>query len=126
MITSGFTAKEGRDYWINIMISCAPERGVEIRNLWKEYSPEVKIEHNDTCRLTASGKGLRIDIRTPEVYWLIVFTGWKALEIYGPLVAYSSMSGMPMAEVLAHDSELQCMENHYRACMRTAHEYKNS
>lgn len=126
MTTSGFTAKEGRDYWINIMISCAPEREDEIRNLWYKYSPKVEIENNDTCRLTASIKGLRIDIKTPEVYWLIVFAGWKALEVYGPLVAYSSMNRMPIAEVIAHDSELQCIEHYYRTCMHTAHEYKNS
>lgn len=126
MTTSRFTAKEGRDYWLNIMISCAPEREDEIRGLWHKYSPAVEIENSNASRLTASPKGLRIDIKTPEVYWLIVFTGWKALEIYGPLVAYSSISGMPIAEVLARDSELQCMEHDYRACMRTAHEYKNS
>jgi hypothetical protein len=126
MTTSGFTAKEGTDYWLNIMISSAPEREDEIRSLWHKYSPIVEVENNNTIRLTASIRGLKIDIKTPEVYWLIVFAGWKALEVYGPSVVYSSMSGMPIAEVLAHDSELQCMEHDYRACMRTAHDYKNS
>jgi hypothetical protein len=126
MTTTSAFAREGRDYWLSIMIGAAPEREDEIRRLWSKYDPRVRITNDKTCSISASRRGLSIDIRTPEVYWLISFAAWEAIELYGALVTYSVMSGVRIADVLRHDSNLPQMELDYRARLRAAIQYRDA
>lgn len=126
MTTTSALAREGRDYWLGLIIGAAPEREDEIRRLWSKYNPRVSTRNDNTCAIGASRQGLSIDIRTPEVYWLISFSAWKAIEAYGALVAYSVMTGMPIADVVTHDPDLPQIELDYRTRLRTAIQYKDA
>jgi hypothetical protein len=49
-----------------------------------------------------------------DVFWLIAFAGWKAIECYGPHVVVSASSGRPVVEVMAIDAELDEVERAYK------------
>jgi hypothetical protein len=45
-----------------------------------------------------------------EVFWLIAFGRWRAIECYSPHVILSATHGRTVAEVMALDAELDDME----------------
>lgn len=105
---------------IELLVGAVPEREREIRQLWGHYNPKLVLVNNaHRITLDANKERIQFDIKTMDVFWLIGFSGWKAIECYSPLVIASAHYGRPIAEVITADTELDEVERDYkerRAC----------
>ena len=97
------------------MVGCVPEREDEILSLWKQYNPDV-IVLNDSKHITlnASGKRIAFNAKTIDVFWLISFCGWRAIECYMPHVMLSISASKSIADLLKSDDELDDFERAYK------------
>jgi Peptidase U49 len=105
------------------MIGAAPERESEIRFLWQQYRPSVVVEETGKFRLDATGQAITIDVKVPDVFWLIGFSGWHAIETYIPAVMTSTMTNTPVADVMRDDEMLPVVERDYKERIRAAHDF---
>lgn len=92
-----------------------PERAREIEALWERYNPQV-ILASDAHRVTldANKERIRFDAKTMDVFWLIGFAGWKAIECYSPSVVVSAATEQTLANVIADDLSLGDVERYYK------------
>jgi hypothetical protein len=79
------------------MTGAVPERNDEIQDLWKQYHPNV-ILTQDANRITlnATKDRIKFDAKTMEVFWLIGFSGWRAIECYSPHVLITQAVTRPI------------------------------
>ncbi len=104
-----------KDTVIALMEETVPERKDEIAALWKRYNPDV-ILVADAKRITLNADKDRItfDAKTMDVFWLIGFSGWKAIECYSPLVFCSASSSQTVADLIKIDDGLGEVEQAYK------------
>lgn len=109
------------------MIGCVPERKDKILSLWNKYDPEV-ILVDDAKRVTlnATKDRIKLDAKTMDVFWLIGFGGWRAIECYMPHVIYSAASGKTVSELMQNDEELADVERDYKERRAAAQTLINS
>lgn len=100
---------------IFLMQGAVPERKDEIASLWAQYPADV-ILMPDAKRVTLNANKDRIafDAKTMDVFWLIGFAGWKAIECYSPLVVWSAASGQSIADLIKVDTNLDDVERNYK------------
>lgn len=104
-----------REAVIALMKGAVPERIPEIDSLWRQYSPAVCVVQ-DAKRVTLNATKDRIafDAKTKDVFWLIGFAGWRAIECYSPQVIWSAESGQTVATLIAADGSLAEVERAYK------------
>jgi Peptidase U49 len=104
-----------KDAVIFLMNGAVPERKDEIASLWARYPADV-ILMPDAKRVTLNANRDRIafDAKTMDVFWLIGFAGWKAIECYSPLVVWSAASGQRIADLIKVDPNLDAVERDYK------------
>ena len=104
-----------REIVINLMKEAVPERAKEIDDLWKKYSPEVVLVEN-VCRVTLNATRDRIafDTKTMQIFWLIGFSGWKAIECYSPHIIWSAKSNQTVTALIKDDANLDDVERAYK------------
>lgn len=98
------------------MIGAVPEREQEIRDLWGKYDPEVELISDSkgiTIQVLKGGK-IAFNIKSIDVFWLIGFSGWLAIECYSPLVVCSEDLKQPIDTLLAADTGLSEVERAYK------------
>lgn len=100
---------------ITLMKGTAPERTDEIASLWEKYDPQVVLV-TDAGHVTLNADKNRIafDIKTMEVFWLIGFAGWRAIECYSPHVVVSTSTGQTIADLIKSDHGLTDVELAYK------------
>jgi hypothetical protein len=100
---------------ITLMKGAVPERGSDISDLWKRYDPDVVLTHNSGhITLNANKDRIEFDNKTMEVFWLIGFSGWRAIECYAPLVKLSAAAEQPVAGLIKDDQGLDEVERAYK------------
>lgn len=102
------------------MTGCAPEREDKILSLWRQYNPDVLIK-DDAKHITLNADRERIafDAKTMDVFWLIGFGGWKAIECYSPHVILSVAQNVPVVDLMKRDEELGVVEREYKERLAT-------
>lgn len=100
---------------IFLMKGAVPERTAELDDLWTRYAPAVVLV-DDAQRITlkADKDHIEFDAKTMDVFWLIGFGGWKAIECYSPLVICSAATGQPVADLIEDDHDLEDIERSYK------------
>jgi len=73
----------------------------------------VLVDEARRITLAADKDHIEFDAKTMRVFWLIGFSGWKAIECYSPLVALSS-AGQPVGDLIKGDVGLQDVERRYK------------
>lgn len=90
-----------------LMKSAAPERAEEVDALWASYHPGVfVVENKSGITLDATKDRIEFDPKTMEVFWLIGFSGWRAIECYAPHVLLSETCGKALHKLFDDDGEL--------------------
>ncbi len=104
-----------KDAVIALMEGAVPERVLDLRALWKQYDPAVVLMM-DARRITMNADRNRIafDAKTKDVFWMIGFAGWKAIECYSPLVVVSAGTGQTVSDVIKDDQSLPEVERAYK------------
>lgn len=100
---------------ISHMTGTAPERRNEIMAMLERYNPEViVVQDAKHITLNATKDRIKFDAKTMEVFWLIGFSGWRAIECYSPHVIVSAASGQTIEAIIQDDAELPEVERAYR------------
>lgn len=99
----------------NLMIGVVPERKNEIACLWEKYHPNVELV-SDAKRFTLNANKDRIqfDAKIMDIFWLICFGGWRAIECYSPHVVCSISSQRNVSTLLEIDDNLSEVERAYK------------
>lgn len=104
-----------KEVLISHMTGTVPERNDEIVSLWGQYNPDVIIVENARrVTLNADKHRIAFDPKTMEVFWLIGFGGWRAIECYAPHVVCSAASGQTIADLMLADDGLADVERAYK------------
>jgi hypothetical protein len=99
----------------SLIKQAAPERIREVEALWERYKPDITIVGDSKhITLNANKDRIELNLKTIEVFWLIGFSGWKAIECYSPLVICSVVCGQKIADLLARDDKLGEVERAYK------------
>lgn len=103
------------------MKAAAPERAAEIDGLWTRYSPRVVVvEDQSGISLDATRERIAFDPKTMDVFWLIGFSGWRAIECYLPHVILSAACEKTLHELFEGDDELPEVEHAYKERLAAA------
>tara|TARA_R110002110_G_scaffold415337_1_gene649275 strand:- start:6445 stop:7368 length:924 start_codon:yes stop_codon:yes gene_type:complete len=103
------------------MIGAAPERKDELAELWARYDPAVELAQKaGKITLNANKDRIQIDPRTMDVFWLIGFSGWRAIESYSPHVILSAATNQKLSDLFDCDDELDEIERSYRERLAAA------
>jgi hypothetical protein len=106
---------------VSLMKGVVPERTGEIDAMWEKYDPEVRIMPDAVgIKLEADGDYIGFSLKTMDVFWLIGFSAWKAIECYSPLVILSAKFGGAIADGLRVDEQLPEIERDYKERLRVA------
>lgn len=104
-----------------VMEGGAPERKDELAELWSRYDPDVElVEKAGKITLDATKDRIQIDPRTIDVFWLIGFSGWRAIESYSPHVILFPASGQKLSALFDDDEGLDDVERIYRERLAAA------
>lgn len=103
------------------MEGAVPERKDDLAELWSRYDPAVELGANaGAITLNANKERIEIDPKTMDVFWLIGFSGWRAIESYSPHVILSAVTGQKLSELFDDDEELDEVERTYRERLAAA------
>jgi hypothetical protein len=106
---------------LNLLKGVVRERSDEIDAIWQRYAPKVIVGPTGPgIRLEADKDGIVVDPKTMEVFWLVGFAGWRAIETYSPHVIVSAASGQSLAQLFQDDDELPQIEHEYKARLAIA------
>lgn len=104
-----------------LMKAAAPERATEIDAMWARYHPQVVVtEDRSGISLDANRERIAFDPKTMEVFWLIGFSGWRAIECYSPHVVLSAAFGRTLHDLFEEDDELPEVERSYKERLSAA------
>lgn len=100
---------------VSLMNGTVPERKDQIASLWERYPADV-ILVPDAGRITLNADRDRVAVsaKTMDVFWLIGFAGWRAIECYSPHVVLSAASGQTLADLMRSDPEIDNVERSYK------------
>jgi hypothetical protein len=103
------------------MTGAVPERSDEIDMLWAKYHPRVVVaEDRPGIILDATRERIKFSLKTMDVFWLIGFSGWRAIECYAPHVILSGQHRKTLTELLSDDVELPDVERAYKERLAAA------
>jgi hypothetical protein len=104
-----------KDTVIALMEGTVPERKDDIASLWEKYNPDVVLVADAKhVTLNADKNRVQFDAKTMDVFWLIAFSGWRAIECYSPLVVWSASSSQTVADLIKADAGLSEVEQAYK------------
>lgn len=107
---------EAREALVKLMTGVVPERTEETEARWQHYNPEVwVVPDRRGVTLNATKDRIACDAKLMNVFWLICFSGWKAIECYIPHVIGSIAFGGTVAEWMQQDHGLYEVESAYKA-----------
>ncbi|MCW8087713.1 phage exclusion protein Lit family protein [Sabulicella glaciei] len=100
---------------IALMKGAVPERADDIDSLWARYDPDVVLSDDSRhITLNACKERITVSAKTMDVFWLIGFSGWRAIECYSPHVVISAAGGGTVADLMRADEELGEVERAYK------------
>ncbi len=103
------------------MKGAVPERANDIALLWERYHPKVAVvENRSGITLDATRERIEFSPKIVDVFWLIGFSGWRAIECYSPHVILSAACGRKLQQLFDDDGELPDVERAYMERLATA------
>ncbi|MDH1561559.1 phage exclusion protein Lit family protein [Ectopseudomonas chengduensis] len=107
---------------LNLLRGAVPERADEISGLWRKYGHSVEIAKDAKgVTMNANSKRIKFNIKTIEIYWLLGFSAWRAIEVYSPAVVVATMTGASLDDALNMDEERGQFEFDYKQRIASVH-----
>ncbi|MGV2978324.1 hypothetical protein AB1P65_22965 [Roseibium alexandrii] len=104
-----------------LMKDATPERSDEIDALWVKYHPKVVVaDDGPSITLDATKERIKFSPKTMELFWLIGFSGWRAIECYSPHVVLSEPCRITLTDLFDDDSDLPEVERAYKERLTAA------
>jgi len=70
--------------------------------------------------MNADNKRIQFDTKTIDVFWLLGFSAWRAIEVYSPALVLATLTGIPLDQALNIDSERGQYEFDYKQRIASA------
>lgn len=115
--------EEFKQCFIELMKGAVPERTDDILKHWEHYNPKMVIKNGNKLTLEATRDEIRVDLKIIDVFWLIGFSGWKAIETYIPSVMTASLFNNRILDELKNDEELDVVERTYKERIKAAEQF---
>ncbi|MCP1471943.1 hypothetical protein J3E64_003658 [Sphingobium sp. OAS761] len=64
--------------------------------------------------MNSTNRRIKFDTKTIDLFWLMGFAVWRAIELYGPAVALAQRTGMSIDKILEDDEERPQLELDYK------------
>lgn len=107
--------------WVKLMIGVTPEREQEVYKLWKTYDPTVRLENDiPGIRLAATSNNLFFNPKTMDVFWLVGFSAWRAIECYSPALILATKTNQSIDQLLLQDNDIPQIERLYKERLSAA------
>ena len=106
---------------LHLLRGAVPERANEISRLWSQYDPAIEVAPSAKgVTMNADSARIKFDTKTIDFFWLLGFSGWRAIEVYSPALLLAALTGLPLDQVLSSDAERGQYEFDYRQRIASA------
>jgi hypothetical protein len=115
------TDPSDRTIVLHLLRGAVPERADEISALWSQYGHVVEVAPNTKgVTMNADTTRIQFDTKTIDVFWLLGFGAWRAIEVYSPALELAISTGMPLHQAINADSERGKYESDFRQYIAAA------
>jgi len=106
---------------LHLLRGAVPERADEISGLWRQYGHAVEVATSKKgVTMNANATRIKFDTKTIDLFWLLGFSAWRAIEVYSPAVVLATMTGISLDDALNVDEERGQYEFDYRQRIASA------
>lgn len=106
---------------LHLLRGAVPERADEICALWSQYGHAVEVAPSTKgVTMNADATRIQFDTKTIDVFWLLGFSAWRAIEVYSPALVLATITGMPLDQALNADAERGPFELDYKQRIASA------
>lgn len=108
---------------LSLLSGAVPERKAEVECLWEKYAPGIMVSKSarGIVKLDATGERIAFAPKTIDLFWLIGFSGWRAIECYSPHVVCSSKMNLNLEDLFRTDYCLPRIERDYKERRAAVH-----
>lgn len=100
---------------LHLVRGAVPELADDLSGLWVELGHEVEVAPSNTgATMNATGKRIKFDTKTIDLFWLMGFAVWRAIELYAPAVTFATCTTATIDELLNNDSDRPQLEFDYK------------
>jgi len=116
------TEQSNQTIVLNLLRDAVPERADKITELWQQYSHEVEVVQSTTgVTMNANEKCIQLSTKTIDLFWLLGFSLWRAIEVYSPAMEMATSCGMTLDKVLEIDDKRGEYELDFKQHIDAAH-----
>ena len=109
------TDPSDRTIVLHLLRGAVPERANEISGLWSQYGHAVEVAPSTKgVTMNADATRIKFDTKTIDVFWLLGFSAWRAIEVYSPALVLATVTGIPLDQALNLDAERGQYEFDYK------------
>ncbi len=100
---------------LHLLRGAVPEYADKISGLWSQYGHAVEVAPSAKgVTMNANARRIKFDTKTIDLFWLLGFSAWRAIEVYAPALALATLTELPLDQVLNADGALGQYEFDYR------------
>jgi len=115
---------EDRLLILNMLKGTVPERSDDIDELWSKHSPTVAIvPPRRGATMNANAKRIEFDAKLIDVFWIVGFAAWKAIQAFTPLVVMGPWLGLPLDDMLKEDERFSKGERDFKELVTLAQKF---
>lgn len=109
------TEPSHRTIILHLLRGAVPERADYLSKLWVEHGHDVEVVPSTKgATMNSTSRRIRFDTKTVDLFWLMGFTVWRAIEVYGPAVTLAQCRHQSIDKILNDDEELPQLEFEYK------------
>ncbi|GGO17611.1 hypothetical protein GCM10007972_27820 [Iodidimonas muriae] len=91
---------------LHLLRGAVPERADDIGRLWAQYGHAIEVSPNtEGVTMNADAKRIQFDTKTIDLFWLLGFSVWRAIEVYSPALVIATSNGIPLDQALNIDAD---------------------
>lgn len=100
---------------LNLLRGAVPEKAEELCRLWVKFGHDVEVAPSAKgATMNATSRRIKFDTKTIDLFWLVGFSVWYAIELYTPAIMVSTCMERTVEDVLNDDHERPQLEADYR------------
>lgn len=100
---------------LHLLRGAVPERADYLCNLWVEHGHSVEVAPSAKgATMNSTSQRIKFDTKTIDLFWLMGFAAWRAIELYGPAVMLAQCTDMSIDRILNDDEERSQLEFEYK------------
>ncbi|MGY4299778.1 hypothetical protein ACVWXN_007873 [Bradyrhizobium sp. i1.4.4] len=109
------TEPSDRTIVLHLLRGAVPERADYLSKLWVQHGHDVEVVPSTKgATMNSTSRRIKFDTKTVDLFWLMGFAVWRAIELYGPAIAIAQRTDMSIDKILSDDEERPQLELDYK------------